>query len=356
MERIMLYIVGIFFVLGIIDYIVGGKFNLSKGIESGIKSMGPLALAMIGILSMTPIISNFLIQYITPLFKNGMIDPSIISSSLIAVDMGGYKIAEEIARSSSEIYFSGILISSMLGCTISFTLPLALGIIKEKNIDILCKGILCGIVTLPIGLFFGGVLLKMPIKDIFISIIPIILISLLIILGLYKFPNKTIKYFKVLSKVILLIGMVGLGLQGVKSITGIEIVKNLLPLEEVIIIVGKISIFLAGANVMLEVIKRVFQDKIKEIGELIGVNIHSITALIGSLASAVVAFDNFDKLDDRGKIICSAFSVGGAYVFGGQLAYVVTEASEIATVYILVKLLSGLLAIGLAIKITKKDL
>ncbi|MBE6054327.1 MAG: ethanolamine utilization protein EutH [Clostridium sartagoforme] len=356
MERIMLYIIGIFFAVGILDYIIGGKFKLSKGIELGIKSMGSLALAMIGILSVTPIISNFLIKYVTPIFKNQIIDPSIISSSLIAVDMGGYKIAEEIARSSTEIYFSGILISSMLGCTISFTLPLALGMIKEENIDILCKGILCGIVTLPIGLFVGGLLLKIPVGIILVNIIPIILISLLIILGLYKFPNRTIEYFKLLSKFISLIGIVGLGLQGIKSITGIEIVKNLLPLEEVIIIVGKISIFLAGANVMLEVIKIVFLDKLKKLGGLIGVNIYSITALIGSLASSVVVFDNFDKLDNRGKIICSAFSVGGAYVFGGQLAYVVTEASEIALIYIAVKLISGLLAIILALKITKKNL
>ena len=53
------------------------------------------------------------------------------------------------------------------------------------------------------------------------------------------------------------------------------------------------------------------------------------------------------------KIICSAFSVGGAYVFGGQLAYVVTEAKEVVFIYIIVKLISGLLAIVLALKMIK---
>lgn len=353
MEKIMLYIVGIFFVVGILDYIFSSKLNLWRGIEAGIQSMGSLALSMIGILSITPIISDLLTKYIIPIFGDSFIDPSILSSSIIAVDMGGYKIAEAISTSNIEIYFSGILISSMLGCTISFTLPLALGIIKEKDIDILCRGILCGIVTIPIGLFFGGIFLNIPIADIIKNILPIAVISLLIIIGLYRIPNKMVKYFKVLAKIIFIIGIVGLGLQGIKSITGIEVVKNLLPLEEAFTIVGKIAIFLGGANVMLEVIKNLFKNKIKKLGEVLDINSASVAALIGSLASAVIVFTDFDKLDDRGKIICSAFSVGGAYVFGGQLAYVVTEASDIALIYILVKLISGLFAILLALKITR---
>lgn len=353
MEKIMLYIVGVFFIIGILDYIIGGKFNLSKGIDRGIQSMGSIALSMIGILSITPIISDFLIKYITPLFKDDFIDPSIISSSLIAVDMGGYKIANAIGRSTEEIYFSGILVASILGCTISFTLPLALGFIKGKDIDILCKGMLCGIVTLPIGLFIGGILLKMHIISIFQSLLPIVIISILIIIGIYKMPNRMIKCFKIIAKFIFSIGLVGLGLQGIKSITGIEIVKNLLPLEEVLIIVGRIAIFLAGANVMLEVIKVILKNKIKKLEEKLDVNSASVAALIGSLASAVIVFTDFDKLDNRGKLICSAFSVGGAYVFGGQLGYVATEANDIVLIYIFVKLICGISAVLLALKMAK---
>ena len=269
--------------------------------------------------------------------------------------MGGYKIAQAIGQNNQEIYFSGILISSILGCTISFTLPLALGMIKEDHIDILCKGILCGIVTLPIGLFFGGILLKMSILKILQSLFPIIVISLFIIIGLYKIPSRMIKYFKALAKFIFLIGLIGLGLQGFKSITGIELIKNLLPLEEAITIVGKIAIFLAGANVMLEVIKLTFKNKIKKLERSLGINSASVAALVGSLASAVIVFTDFDKLDNRGKLVCSAFSVAGAYVFGGQLGYVVTEAKDITLIYILVKLVCGFLAILLALKVTKES-
>ena len=74
-----------------------------------------------------------------------------------------------------------------------------------------------------------------------------------------------IKSFKVLAKIIFIIGIIGLGLQGVRAITGIALVNNLLPLEEAITIVGKIAIFLSGANVMLEVIKKLFKNQIEKL-------------------------------------------------------------------------------------------
>lgn len=351
MEKIMLYSIGIFFLVGVIDYIFGGKYGLSKGIESGIKSMGSLALSMIGILSITPIISDLIIKYILTIFKNILVDPTIIVSSFIAVDMGGYKIVQSISTDQGIIYFSGILISSILGCTISFTLPLALGIVKEKNIDILCKGILCGIVVLPIGLLAGGILLKIKLSLILINLMPIVIISIFIVIGLYKKPNKMIICFKYLAKFIMILGLIGLGVQGFTSITGVVIIKNLLALEETLTIVGKIAIFLAGANVMLEIIKVVFKNKIAMLEKVLNINSASVGALIGSLASAVIVFTNFDELDDRGKLVCSAFSVAGAYVFGGQLGYVVIEAKDITLIYILVKLISGFLGVSLALKI-----
>lgn len=356
MEKIMLYSIGIFFLVGVIDYIFGGKYGLSKGIESGIKSMGSLALSMIGILSITPIISDLIIKYILTIFKNILVDPTIIVSSFIAVDMGGYKIVQSISTDQGIIYFSGILISSILGCTISFTLPLALGIVKEKNIDILCKGILCGIVVLPIGLLVGGILLKIKLSLILINLMPIVIISIFIVIGLYKKPNKMIICFKYLAKFIMILGLIGLGAQGFTSITGVVIIKNLLALEETLTIVGKIAIFLAGANVMLEIIKVVFKNKIAMLEKVLNINSASVGALIGSLASAVIVFTNFDELDDRGKLVCSAFSVAGAYVFGGQLGYVVIDAKDITLIYILVKLISGFLGVSLALKLSKKEL
>ncbi|MDU1312791.1 MAG: ethanolamine utilization protein EutH [Clostridium septicum] len=354
MEKIVLYIVASFFVIGCLDYILGNKLKLGVNFEAGINNMGPLALSMIGILSITPIISDIIIRYIAPLTSSIGIDSSIISSSFIAIDMGAFNIARNVGGSNELVYFSGVLIASILGCTISFTLPLALGMIKDKNIHALCKGILCGIVTLPIGLFIGGMMLGLPIRIILINLMPIIIFSVVVSIGLSIAIDKVIIIFSYMGKSIVILGFLGLGIQGFTSISGIIIFKSLMPIEEALITVGKIAIFLGGAYVMLDIVKKILSTQINKITEKIGVNASSVAALIGSLASAIVVFSTFEELDERGKVICSAFSVAGAYVLGGQLGYVATEAREIVLIYIITKLICGVLAIILAFLITKE--
>jgi ethanolamine transporter len=355
MESIVTLIVGVFFVIGLIDYGFNNKLGLGNFLEDGVKAMGSLAISMVGILSLTPFISKFANNYIVPYFSDKAIDTSIITSSILAVDMGAFKIAEEIGRNKEMIFFSGILISSIIGCTISFTIPLALGIINKKDINIFCKGILCGVITTPIGLFIGGLLLKIELKTILINLLPIIIISIIIGISLLKFQSKVIKTFNYIANSIIVIGLIGFSIQGFTSITGIVVLKDLLPLKEALNIVGRIALFLGGANVLLEIIKKILKKWFNKIGGLLKINEDSIGALIGSLASAVIVFNNFHKLDNRGKVITAAFSVAGAYVLGGQLAYVAVEGKEVVPIYIITKLISGIAAIALALYITRND-
>lgn len=355
MDKVVVYIVGIFFIIGVIDYSLGNKFKLGNVFEDGIRNMGSLAISMVGILSITPLLTKFIMKYLAPITEISGIDPTIISSSFIAIDMGAYNIAKGLGGSIELTYFSGVLISSILGCTISFTLPLALGIIKKEHVNILSTGILCGIMTLPIGLFIGGLLLKLSIGTIFINLLPIILLAIGVSFGIYFYPQVTIKLFTYIGRGIVSLGLIGLVVQGYSSITGVSTANYLMPLEETLTTVGKIAIFLGGAYVMLEVIKRILYRPLEKLQLKVGLNSASIAALIGSLASAIIVFTTFDELDYRGKVICSAFSVGGAYVLGGQLGYVATEAKEIVLIYIFTKLLCGSLAMGLAVIVLNKE-
>lgn len=354
MENIVLYIVAIFFLIGAVDYVCGDKLKLGSYFADGIKSMGPLAIAMVGIISLTPVITEVLNIVLVPVADKIGIDPSIFISNIIAIDMGAFNIAENIALSKEMIYFSGVLMASMLGCTLSFTLPLALGIIKKENRQQLFIGMLFGIISLPFGLFIGGLLLKIPINIILINLIPIIIISILLSIGILYCENKIIFIFNILGKGILWLSIIGLSLQGIQSISGVMIFKNLMPLQEALNIVGKIAIFLGGAYVMLEVLKRLLENPLDRLALKSGVNKNSIAAFLGSLASAIIVFVNFEELDDKGKILCSAFSVGGAYVLGGQLGFVASEATEIIGIYIFIKLFCGFLSVLIAILYIKK--
>lgn len=358
MENILLYIVTFFFIIGAIDYFEGNRFKLGKSFEDGVKTIGPLAISMIGILSLTPLISDILNETLVPLARSLAFDPSTFPSSFIAIDMGAYNIAQDIANTSEMAKFSGVLMASTVGCTLSFTLPLALGIIKENHIDTLTKGLLCGIITLPIALVLGGVLLKINLGVLIYNLIPMIILSIILAIGIFKAPKIILFIFRGLGKVILFISIIGLIAQGIYSIVGIKIIDNLMSLSEALTIVGKIGLFLGGAYVMLEYIKIILKNPLKKLSQKLDMNESSITAFLGSFASAIIVFSEFEKLDRKGQVVCSAFAVGGAYLFGGQLGYVVSVESEMIGIYLIVKATAGLLAIILAailLKIESKN-
>lgn len=355
MNNIILIIVAIFFVMGAVDYSRDNKYNYGNIFEDGINNMGGLALSMVGILSLTPIIGQVINKLIKPITDIIGLDPSIITSSFLAIDMGALNISKELSASNEMVGFSGVLMGAMVGCTISFTLPLALGVVKGESRKELSLGMLCGITTLPIGLFFSGIYLGLTVEEVLINLSPIILLAVLVSIGLVYKQALLIRLFNGLGKVILYLSILGLILQGINSIAGITLVQGLMPLGEAVVIVGKIAIFLAGAYVMLEWIKRTFSKALDKVGEKIGLNSTSIAAFLGSLASAIIVFSVFEKLDKKGKVLCSAFTVGGAYVFGGQMGYVASEVPEFLNVYISTKLLCGLLAVIFASIMLKRE-
>ena len=57
-EHIVLGAMGIFAALGALDRIFGSRFGLGKEFEEGILAMGSLALAMVGIVSLAPVLAN----------------------------------------------------------------------------------------------------------------------------------------------------------------------------------------------------------------------------------------------------------------------------------------------------------
>ena len=57
LNEIIIYLMVIFMILGAIDRIIGNKFGLGQEFESGIMALGSLALAMVGIISLAPVLA-----------------------------------------------------------------------------------------------------------------------------------------------------------------------------------------------------------------------------------------------------------------------------------------------------------
>ena len=161
-NEIIIYIMVLFAALGALDRIIGNKFGLGEKFEEGIMAIGALAISMVGIIALSPVIANILKPVIVPLFGILGADPAMFAGSILANDMGGAPLAQALAIDPAAGLFGGLIVGAMLGPTIVFTIPVALGIIEEQDRKYLATGVLAGVITIPLGAFVGGLVAGFP--------------------------------------------------------------------------------------------------------------------------------------------------------------------------------------------------
>lgn len=352
MSEVIIYTIFVFGVVGCIDKVLGNKFGLGEKFEEGFKSMGSLAMSIIGIYSLAPVISSQLSKIVGPMFNAIGVDPSILPGSILACDMGGYISAAGMARTEEMGLFSGLILASMLGATLVFTIPIGAGVIEKKDQYFFIKGMLSGLITIPVGCIVGGLILGIALPKLVINLIPVILMAITLTIGLIKWPNKLINGFNYLSRLTIIIGAIGLMISIFERISGIAIIPGMEPFDEGIKIVGSIAIVLCGAYPMMTIITKVFKAPLTRLGEKIGIGENSVAGIIICLANNVPTFMMLKNMDNRGKVLCSAFAVSGAFTFGGQLGFVASIDKTVIVPFIVSKLVAGMSAVLLAMVLT----
>ena len=149
-DQMIIWLMAIGILIGGIDRLIGNKFGLGEQFEEGFNAMGPLALGMVGIVTLAPVISNVLGPIVIPVFGWIGADPAMFAI-ILANDMGGYPLAMELAQNEEAGLLAGLIVSSMLGCTIVFSIPVGLGLIDYKDRPFFAKGLLIGLITIPVG-------------------------------------------------------------------------------------------------------------------------------------------------------------------------------------------------------------
>ena len=354
MSEILLLIMAVFAVVGALDRILGNRLGLGKEFEDGITAMGALALAMLGIICLAPVLANLLRPVVVPVFRLLGADPAMFAGSILASDMGGGPLAMELTDDPQAALFGGVLCGSMLGATVVFTIPVAMGILPEADRPFLAKGILAGVVTIPVGLLVGGLVMGMPILRILGNLVPIVLIAGLIALGLWRAEGAMIKGFGIFGKGIIALVTVGLAAGIFQGVTGITLIPGLAPIEEGFLTVGAIAIVLAGAFPLVVVLTKVLRKPLLKLGITLGINETAAAGLLASLANSIATFGLVKDMDDRGKVVNIAFAVSAAFVFGDHMGFTAGFAPEVLPAMIAAKLVGGVSAVVVALWLTKK--
>lgn len=352
---IVIWIMAIFAVFGALDRIFGNRLGLGKSFEEGILAMGSLALAMIGVITLAPVLATVLKPVIVPVYAFFGADAAMFAGTLLGCDMGGGALALELTDNYQAAMLGGVLTGSMLGATVVFSIPVALGILRPEDRGALAKGVLCGIVTVPLGIFVGGVVAGFPVAMVARNLVPILIIAAAIAFGLWKAEQAVIRGFIVFGKFITAVITVGLAAAIVESLTGFRLIAGMAPITEGFETVGAIAVILAGAFPLVFAVTEVLKKPLTALGKRMGINDTAAAGLIATLANSIATFGMVKDMDDRGKIVNIAFAVSAAFVFGDHLGFTAGFAPEMLVSVIVGKLTGGIAAVAVALLLTRKN-
>ena len=354
-DEILIALMAVFALLGGVDRILGNRFGLGEKLEEGILAMGSLALAMVGIVSLAPVLAAALRPIVVPVYGALGADPAMFAGTILACDMGGGQLARELTANADAAALGGVITGSMLGATVVFTIPVAMGILREEDRPAMAKGILCGMVAIPVGVLVGGLTAGFAPGMVLRNLIPIVLIALLIALGLWLAENAMVKAFTAFGKIVVAVVTAGLAAAIVEELTGFVLIPGLAPLSEGFETVGAIAIVLAGAFPLVYVVTKLLQKPLMAGGKLLGVNDAAAAGLVASLANSIATFGMVKDMNPRGKVVNIAFAVPAAFVFGDHLGFTAGFAPELLPAVIAGKLAGGICAVAIAMVLTGKE-
>lgn len=352
-HEVLIDMMAVFALLGGLDRILGGRFGLGSRFEEGILSMGSLALAMVGIVSLAPVLAGILKPIVVPVYRLLGADPAMFAGTVLACDMGGGPLARQLTADPQAADLGGVITGSMLGATVVFTIPVAMGILEEEDRPAMAKGILCGMVAIPFGILAGGLTAGYAFSMVLRNLVPIVLMALLIALGLWRAEKAMVAAFTAFGKIVVAVVTVGLSGAIIQALTGFVVIPGLAPISEGFETVGTIAIVLAGAFPLVYVLTQVLNKPLMALGKLLGINEPASAGLIASLANSIATFGMVKDMDDRGKVVNIAFAVPAAFVFGDHLGFTAGFAPELLPAMIVGKLVGGVFAVGVALALTR---
>ncbi len=308
-NEIIMYIMMFFMLIAAVDRILSqfggsarflGKFGKSieesgGQFEEGFMAMGALGLAMVGMTALAPVLAHVLGPVIIPVYEMLGANPSMFAGTLLACDMGGFFLAKELAGGDVAAWlYSGLILGSMMGPTIVFSIPVALGIIEPSDrryrrlaywrvSSPFPLAALRGLIAMYSGVQINGQPVEFTFALILMNMIPVLIVAVLVALGLKFIPEKMINGFQIFAKFLVALITIGLAAAVVKFLLGWELIPGLDPIfmapgdkpgevMRAIEVIGSISCVLLGAYPMVLLLTRWFEKPLMNVGKLLNVN------------------------------------------------------------------------------------
>ena len=341
-----------FAAIGLFDKMIGGRMGLMRSFDDGLNCMGGMAIPTVGMCCVgTALIQNH-IESILSVMEPLPFEPSMIAGILLAPDMGGWFIAEQLTSDERMLIFNGIVLGALLGQMMTFQLPVFLSMLDREHHPPVLKGFMIGIILIPLGLIVAAILLKIEFHAFIFEFIPLFIICLLLALGLLKWPVQVVKGFSIFANGIQTIIVICFFF----SVLGLFIPSlayaSLDSVHEAVTILFRSAIIICGSLALSEIILKHFRKYLQKIAEKLGVNEVAVIGMLLNCATSLAMLPLLPKMDEKGKMLNGAFSVSGSYVIGGQLGFVSSVTGGFSvTVMVLSKVICGFISMVIMYKL-----
>lgn len=314
-------------VLGGADRLCGNRLGYGDKFEEAFRLLGPMALSMAGMICLAPVLAGVLGRVIVPFYRGLGVDPAMFGG-VLAIDMGGYQLAKELAADGMMGSYAGIVVSALFGCTLVFTIPVGMGMIPKEDRRFFARGIMLGVSAMPAGLFAGGILSGLSISECLHQNLPVFAAVLLLVPGLWKMPDKMVKGFCMLADGIQVLITAGLVLAAVEYLTGWNPLPGMAPIEEAMEVVASIGVVMLGSLPAAEFLRRVLEKPFAYLGRKMGMCPQCLTGMLIGLVSPMPVFSMYRDMDAKGKTAAGAFLVSGTSLLAAHMGFVLAAEPE----------------------------
>lgn len=353
MENLFMFLMGAAALLGAWDCIRGNRLGLGRQFEEGFLCLGASALNMVGIICVAPALAGLLGPGVRFLYRLLGADPAMFGS-MFANNMGGYQLCAALADKKETRDFAGLVVSSMLGAAMVYTIPVGMELVGEKNRRWFAKGVMLGLVAVPAGSFAGGLVMGLPLGVLIRNTIPTVLTASVFLAGFTWFPQELMKGFLIFARGIRCVAIGALGVAAFTSMTGLVLIPGMLDIKEAMEVIGDMGVVQLGSLPLAFCFMRVFKRPFQWFGKVFGISGQAVAALPVCCVNAIAAFTMMRDMDPKGVVVNAAWITGSICVLTAHLAFTKAVAPELLGAVMTGKMVCGVLAAVIALGVWRK--
>ena len=355
MGQAVVVLMAFFMTLGALDKaLFNNRFGYGAEFEKGLGAMGSLTTVMVGIMCAAPALGPVVAPILTPLFRSIGSDPAMAAGMLLGVDSGGFPLARELTSDQAAVVLSGVGLGGTLGAVLTFALPLSLSLANEASRPYVAKGLVAAVTASPLSLLPVGWMTGVSFKAMLLLGMPAFVLAAVLAVLLTLFRDPTVRVFLIFSRVLMGLFVLLLATAALQHYFPIVLIPRMDPIEPQLTIIGEIGLMLSGAFPLVLFIRRHLSSTVRSLARMLKTDEDAALGMVVSLANPLPMYVMANRMTNRGKVLCAAFSGPILTLLGDHLGYVTAVWPEAVMPLLVGKITAAVGALLLALLLEKR--